>query len=246
MIGEKPPRLMPKRKKWSAHTTGGRCNRAEAEQDSVRNKDAKDAKEPVLGGDRKRERATESSSVELSGSSKKKRMKIAPSAEQHPAAVRMTSGGSKNAEATFDHDTTKETRLSDPDSGSLPQDSEVESSHSPLVPMTELRPESSPEPGDEASFQDGTPLSDGVQASPQSTSLDGIETSLATDPNVPHTESWISFGYLECLEDPSICYDLRIQNNGSESLDILIGSDPKCNFMVEGGDGMGRKSNARS
>lgn len=112
----------------------------------------------------------------------------------------------------------------------------MDPSHPPSVPTTELKAESSPEPGDEAGFQDSTPLSDSVQESPDSTSLDGIETSLAEDLNVPHTERWISFGYLECLEDPSICYDLRIQNNGSESLDILIGSDPECDFMVEGDD----------
>ncbi|KAG9044567.1 hypothetical protein FS837_007935 [Tulasnella sp. UAMH 9824] len=156
--------------------------------------------EHALGGDRKRDRETDSSPGESRGPLKKRRATITPSVKQESVAVKSTSRQSEDAEAILKHDAVTETRLPDPDPSSLPEDHEVEQSYPGLVPGATL----------------------------------GSETPLTEDLNTPHSDVWISFGHLELLGDPSVCFNLEIMNNGSESRDFMMGSDPSCDFLVEG------------
>ncbi|KAG8937785.1 hypothetical protein FRC00_000805 [Tulasnella sp. 408] len=191
---------------------------------------------PANKGERKRHRQRESNSVESSGSSRKKRAKV---------TVERTGRQSKNAAAILDHDIAQETRSaptkcsstintyvkrprilgfssSDADSSSLPEDYEVQPLRSTSVPMTGPQAGSPRDFGDETGLRDSTPRSDGVRLSSRPLSVDGDETSLSEDVERPHPDLWLPFGHIQSLEDPSSSFELRIRNDGSESLDILL------------------------
>ncbi|KAG9042640.1 hypothetical protein FS837_010602 [Tulasnella sp. UAMH 9824] len=230
MAGGKPARSRFKKQKYTGNQNPGSVG------EDKHSSESNSAKKPVRGGDRKRQLQSESSTAEYSGSSRKKRVKVTPPAKQLSAAVEWTGRQSKNAEAILDHDIAKEIWSSDADPGSLPEDHEVKISRSASVPMAEIQAGSPRDLGDEASSGDGTPRSDGVRLSSPPPSLDGNKTSVAKDVNRPHPDLWISFGHIMSLEDPSSSFELRIRNDGSESRDVLVGSDPECDFIIEGKD----------